>query len=94
VKRACEVSVQTYFIQTKFTKAGHSHDMDMKAFISWNIFMYKQCFLLKLSLAMMIKGSAIFFNHKEISVCRHFYARNEIYYLENTVFPLHGLVQR
>ena len=60
--------------------------MGRKAFIGWNIFMYKQCFLLKLSLAMMIKESAIFFNHKEISVCRHFYDRKEIFYLRNTVF--------
>jgi len=34
--------------------------MGRKAFICWNILMYKQCFLLKLSLAMMIKESDIF----------------------------------
>ena len=48
------------FLQTKFNKAGPSHSRDRKAFIGWNIFTYKQCFLLKLCLAIMIKVSPIF----------------------------------
>jgi hypothetical protein len=95
VKRVYGVSVSAYFTQIYFTTAGHSLNMGRKAFIDRNIFMCKQYILGHLSLSMMIKGSVSCL--KILRKSQHrviFYASNEIYYIQNTIFPLYIYIYR